>query len=148
MFYWLLSSLRNILRLPGSSLASHIVLTACIGRQLPEKRSHKGQGGRQGDVVGGLLSTEEGVDRLRSLRALAPWEVWRVAAGGGVVSPRSWKALGPREVWRCGTKGDVDRLRLWTALAPWEVWRSFQSQGIADCWVNKNSLRSMLSSKN
>ena len=77
-----------------------------------------GQGGRQGDVVGGLLSTEEGVDRLRSWRALAPWEVWRGAAGGGVVSPRSWKALGPREVWRCGTKGDVDRLRLWTALAP------------------------------
>ena len=41
LFYWLLSSLRNILRLPGGSLASHIVLTACIGRQLPEKRSHK-----------------------------------------------------------------------------------------------------------
>ena len=41
LFYWLHSSLRNILRLPGGSLASHIVLTASIGRQLPEKRSHK-----------------------------------------------------------------------------------------------------------
>ena len=114
----------------------------------PLREVSTGQGGRRGHVVGGLLSTEEGVARLRPWRALAPWEVWRGAAGGGVVSPRSWKALGPREVWRCGTKGDVDRLRLWTALAPWEVWRSFQSQGIADCWVNKNSLRSMLSSKN
>ena len=160
----------------------------------PPQEVSTGQGGRRGDVVGGLLSTEEGVNRLRSCRALtprevwrgaakggvvrprswtalAPWEVWRGAAGGGVVSPRSWKALGPREVWRCGTKGDVDRLRLWTALAPWEVrkggieggivkprswtalapqevWRSVQSQGTADCWVNKNSLRSMLSSKN
>ena len=68
----------------------------------PTREVSKGQGGRQGDGVGGLLSTEEGVDRLRP----------------------------------------------WRALAPWEVWRSFQSEGIADCWVNKNSLRSMLSSKN
>ena len=115
MFYWLLSSLRNILRFPGSSLASHIVLTACIGHQLPEKRSHKGQGGRQGDVVGGLLSTEEGVDRLRPWRALAPWEVWRGAAEGGVVRPRSRTA---QHHVRCGTKGGVDMLRYWTALAP------------------------------
>ena len=41
LFYWLHSSPRNILRLSGGSLASHIVLTACIGRQLPGKRSHK-----------------------------------------------------------------------------------------------------------
>ena len=42
----------------------------------PLREVSTGQGGRQGDVVGGLLSTEEGVDRLRSWRALAPREVW------------------------------------------------------------------------
>ena len=137
----------------------------------PPQEVSTGQGGRWGDVVGGLLSTEEGVNRLRSWRALTPREVWRGAAKGGVVRPRSWTALAPWEVWRCGAKGGVDRPRLWTALAPWEVrkggieggivkprswtalapqevWRSVQSQGTADCWVNKNSLRSMLSSKN
>ena len=137
----------------------------------PLREVSTGQGGRRGDVVGGLLSTEEGVNRLRSCRALTPREVWRGAAKGGVVRPRSWTALAPWEVWRCGAKGGVDRPRLWTALAPrevwkggteggmvkprsWtalapqEVWRSVQSQGTADCWVNKNSLRSMFSSKN
>ena len=101
----------------GSGLGGH---GSC-----PLREVSTGQGGRQGDVVGGLLSTEEGVDRLRS-----------------------WRALAPREVWRCGTKGGVNRLRSWRALAPREMWRSVQSQGTADCWVNKNSLRSMLSSKN
>ena len=87
----------------------------------PTREVSTGQGGRRGDVVGGLLSTEEGVDRLRPWRALAPWEVWRGAAEGGVVRPRSWTA---QHRVRCGTKGGVDKLRYWTALAPREVWRS------------------------
>ena len=78
----------------------------------PMRELSTGQGGRRGDVVGGLLSTEEGVNRLRSWRALTPREVWRGAAKGGVVRPRSWTALAPWEVWRCGAKGGVDRPRL------------------------------------
>ena len=113
---------------------------SCLTREVST-----GQGGRWGDVVGGLLSTEEGVDRLRPWRALAPWEVWRGAAEGGVVRPRSWTA---QHRVRCGTKGGVDKLRYWTALALREVWRSVKFQGTADCWLNKNSLPSMLSSKN
>ena len=81
----------------------------------PTREVSTGQGGRRGDVVGGLLSTEEGVDRLRSWRALAPLEVWRYGTKGGVNRLRSWRALAPREV---GTKGGVDMLRYWTALAP------------------------------
>ena len=46
-----------------------------------------------------------------------------------------WTALAPWEVWRCGAKGGVEvvKPRSWTALAPQEVWRSVQSQGTADC---------------
>ena len=73
----------------------------------PLREVSTGQGGRRGDVVGGLLSTEEGVNRLRSWRALTPWEVWRGAAKGGVVRPRSWtldspSTMGGVEVWRQG----------------------------------------------
>ena len=37
----------------------------------PLREVSTGQGGRWGDVVGGLLSTEEGVDRLRSWQLLS-----------------------------------------------------------------------------
>ena len=63
----------------------------------PTREVSTGQGGRRGDVVGGLLSTKEGVDRLRPWRALAPWEVWRGATEGGQAEIMDSPAL--REVW-------------------------------------------------
>ena len=110
----------------------------------PLREVSTGQGGRRGDVVGGLLSTEEGVDRLRSWRALALREVWRCGTKAGVNRLRSRRALTPREVWRGAAKGGVEvvKPRSWTLDSPStmggvEVWCQGRCRGgqaeIVDC---------------
>ena len=106
----------------------------------PLREVSTGQGGRRGDVVGGLLSTEEGVNRLRSWRALTPWEVWRGAAKGGVVRPRSWtldspSTMGGVEVWRqgrCRQAKIVDSPSTTGGAEGWHRGRYHQAE-IVDC---------------
>ena len=101
----------------------------------PPQEVSTGQGGRWGDVVGGLLSTEEGVNRLRSCRALTPREVWRGAAKGGVVRPRSWTALAPWEVWRQGRCRQAEIVDSPSTMGGAEGWHRgrYRQAEIVDC---------------